>query len=74
MSTEQKQEIVANLLRHRSLHMAFMFGQLNGVMDQNGQPIGQSGVGEMATPSDDNASIAALMQELQSLPVSENMQ
>lgn len=74
MSTEQKQEIVANLLRHRSLHMAFMFGQLNGVMDQNGQPIGQSGTGEMATPSDDNASIAALMQELQSLPVSENMQ
>jgi chaperonin GroES len=37
MSGDQKKEIVANLLRHRSQHLAFMYGQLNGVMDETGQ-------------------------------------
>lgn len=40
MSTEQKQELISNLLRHRSQHLGIMYGQLNHVMDQNGQPIG----------------------------------
>ncbi len=39
MSQEQKQELIANLLRHRAQHLSFMYGQLNHVMDQNGQPI-----------------------------------
>lgn len=38
MSTEQKEELIANLLRHRSIHLAYMYGQLNGSMDQFGQP------------------------------------
>lgn len=38
MSSEQKQELLANLLRHRSLHLAFFYGQMNGAMDENGQP------------------------------------
>jgi chaperonin GroES len=74
MSNEQKQEIIANLLRHRSLHLAFMFGQMNGVMDQNGQQIGQTGAGAMAEPSADQADLGALMQELQSLSGSQNVQ
>lgn len=39
MSDEQKQELIANLLRHRSQHLSFMYGQMNHVMDQNGQPL-----------------------------------
>jgi hypothetical protein len=41
MSSEQKQELIANLLRHRSLHLGFLYGQLNHTMDENGQPINQ---------------------------------
>lgn len=41
MSTEQKQELIANLLRHRSMHVAYMYGQLNGSMDAQGNPTQQ---------------------------------
>lgn len=40
MSSDQKEELVANLLRHRAQHLGIMFGQLNGVLDEQGQPIG----------------------------------
>jgi len=42
MSGDQKKEIIANLLRHRSQHLAFMYGQVNGVMDETGQGATQS--------------------------------
>lgn len=70
MSSDQKQELVANLLRHRALHAAFMFGQLNGVMDEQGQPInqtGQSGAGGMAEPPSDQADLAQLIGDIQSM-------
>lgn len=66
MSTEQKEELVANLLRHRSMHLAYMFGQLNGVMDAQGNPItGQAGAGEMAGEPNDDAGLAEIMQLVQ---------
>lgn len=55
MSTEQKQEIIANLLRHRALHTAYMYGQLNGSMDEQGNPIvpmQQATPDNVQTPSD----------------------
>ncbi len=39
MSSEQKEELIANLLRHRAQHLGIMFGQMNGVLDEQGQPI-----------------------------------
>lgn len=74
MSTEQKQELIANMLRHRSLHIAFMYGQMNGVMDQNGNPIGQGQAGGMAEQGGNQEDLGTLMQNLQSLPSPENMQ
>lgn len=41
MGGEQKKEIIANLLRHRSQHLGFLYGQINGVMDEQGQDINQ---------------------------------
>ena len=74
MSADQKSELIANLLRHRAQHLSFMYGQLNGVMDQNGQPIGvsnaapgtagQPSAGPMETPSGNDPNIQALMQLL----------
>lgn len=67
MSEEQKKELIANLLRHRSLHLAYMNGQLNGVMDAQGQPItnnreGSSG-GMAAAPSN-QAGLEEIMPRL----------
>jgi len=76
MSGEQKQELIANLLRHRAMHLSFLYGQLNGSMDQNGQPIngavnaaqspGQSSNGGMAQSPGNDPNIQALMQLLSS--------
>lgn len=77
LSNEQKEELVANLLRHRSLHMAYMFGQLNGVMDQYGQPTsnqgGPAGAGGMAAPSGNDGTLEQLIGELQSMGPMEDM-
>lgn len=73
MSGEQKKELVANLLRHRSLHAAYMFGQLNGVMDEQGQPIGQVPAGGVATSPSDNVDLSEIINSLQSVGASENM-
>jgi hypothetical protein len=79
LSGEQKKELVANLLRHRSLHMAFMYGQLNGVMDEQGQPItpnngGAGSAGGVATTPSDNPDLAQIMSGLQSLLGASSMQ
>jgi hypothetical protein len=68
MSDEQKKEIVANLLRHRSIHLAYMYGQLNGVMDAQGNPIGEAPPGEMAVEPNDDAGLAEIVQSLQATP------
>lgn len=78
MSTEQKQELVANLLRHRSQHLAYFYGQINGAMDQQGNPIigvqnaqgnqppGQGDTGGMEAPSGNSADLAQIMQLIRS--------
>jgi hypothetical protein len=53
MSGDQKKEIVANLLRHRSQHLAFMYGQLNGVMDETGQSTAQQQPAQDEQPQPD---------------------
>lgn len=79
MSEEQKKELVANLLRHRSLHLAYMFGQLNGVMDGQGQPINDDGTGAghaggMAGESGNEANLAQIIKGLQSMGDPADMQ
>lgn len=68
MSDEQKQELVANLIRHRTLHMAYMFGQMNGVINQQGQPneTGPTGTEPMAQEGNDDQGVEGLMQLLRS--------
>lgn len=66
LSDDQKKELIANLLRHRSLHMAYMFGQLNGVMDGQGNTMGQAGINGMATSPNDTKNIEGIMSALQS--------
>jgi chaperonin GroES len=51
MSTEQKEELVANLLRHRSMHLGIMHGQLNGAMDMFGNPIQQGAMNGQGNPA-----------------------
>lgn len=66
MSKEQKQELIANLLRHRAMHVAYLYGQMNGAMDAQGNPIGQGGTGEMATEPADDTGLEEIMQLVQS--------
>jgi chaperonin GroES len=73
MSNEQKKEIISNILRHRSLHLGFMYAQLNGVMDQNGQPIGQGQAGSMAGAPSDEAGLAEIIQSLPALQGSQEL-
>jgi chaperonin GroES len=68
MNEEQKKELVANLLRHRSLHVAYMYAQLNGVMDAQGNPIDSTGrgpAGGMEAQGGNEASLAQIMSGLQ---------
>lgn len=72
MSDEQKKELIANLLRHRSLHLAYMYGQLNGVMNEQGQPItpdnaGTRPAGGMAAQPSNDPHLEEIMSGLQSL-------
>lgn len=62
MSTEQKQELIANLLRHRSLHLAYMYGQLNGAMDEQGQPMQPQAE---AAPQQQNPELQQIMEMFQ---------
>jgi chaperonin GroES len=64
MSNEQKQELVANLLRHRTQHMAFMFGQMNGVLDEQGQPMDAGRPSGMAKTPDDTQGVESLISLL----------
>jgi chaperonin GroES len=77
MSEEQKKELIANLLRHRSLHVAYMFGQNNGVLDVQGQPISDArqglGGGMESTPSD-QAGLEEIMSGLSAALGSADMQ
>lgn len=72
MSNEQKQELIANLLRHRSQHLSFMYGQMNGAMDEQGNPInpqqqnqqapGQGRNGSLGAQPGDNADLERILQ------------
>ncbi len=69
MSSDQKEELIANLLRHRSQHLSIMYGQLNGVLDEQGNAIqepaaGQGASGQLAPQPSDSADISQLMQLL----------
>lgn len=73
MSTEQKEEIIANLLRHRAQHLGLMYGQMNGVLDEQGNPIqpnqqlaGQGLAGGMAQTPSDSADLEQILQLIQS--------
>lgn len=77
MSEEQKKELIANLLRHRSLHLAYMNGQLNGVLDAQGNPIDNNRAGlagGVAESPSDQAGLAQIMSGLQTALGSSNMQ
>ena len=71
MSGEQKEELISNLLRHRAQHLGLFFGQVNGVLDEQGQPIqqqttsaGQGPSGQLAQEPNNPADLAQLMQLL----------
>lgn len=75
MSSEQKEELIANLLRHRSQHLGIFFGQVNGVLDEQGnptqpiqqpQPPGQGPDGSMAQTPGDSQDLENIIQLLQS--------
>lgn len=81
MGDDQKKELIANLLRHRSLHLGYMYAQMNGTMDAQGQPIGEmngnagtetgSGLGEQGG---DEAGLAEIINGLQAFGLTEDMQ
>lgn len=68
MSTEQKEELVGNLLRHRAMHVSYLYGQMNGAMDAQGNPTQQSGNGQMATEPNDDGGLAEIVQLISSVP------
>lgn len=75
MSKEQKEELIANLLRHRSMHLSYLYGQLNGVIDAQGNPItGQTADGGMAGEPNDDPDLASIMQLVQAAGGMEDMQ
>ncbi len=63
MSGEQKKEIVANLLRHRSIHLAYMHGLMNGAMDETGRPASQSAPQEPANANTEQAGFLSKILE-----------
>ena len=74
MSKEQKEELVANLLRHRSLHMAYLYGQLKGAIDETGNPVGQGPVDGMAAQSGNQAGMEEIIAGLSAALGPTNMQ
>lgn len=56
LANEQKQELIANLLRHRAQHLSFLYAQNNGSMDEQGNPM------QEAEAPADNAELAQVMQ------------
>lgn len=67
MSNDQKEELTANLLRHRSQHLAYLYAQLNGAMDQDGNPIGQGSDAGMAQAPGDDADLANIIEALSTI-------
>lgn len=68
MSEEQKKEIIANLLRHRSQHLAFLYAQSNGAMDEQGNQTTESGQpGLLEGAAGNEADLAQVMQLLQAV-------
>lgn len=66
MSTEQKKELIANLLMHRSQHLGYFYAQMNGVMDEQGQPTsGQGSSGQLAQTPSDNPDLENIIQLIQ---------
>lgn len=76
MSNEQKQELIGNLLRHRNIHAAYMYGMLNGALDVQGNPpnTGTGLAGGMETTPSDQTGLEEIMSGLQSSLGSVNMQ
>lgn len=68
MSNEQKQELIGNLLRHRNIHVAYMYGMLNGALDANGNPAntGTGLTGGMEGTPSDQTGLEEIMSGLQS--------
>lgn len=65
MSSDQKEELIANLLRHRAQHLGIFYGQINGALDAQGQPTaGQSPNGGVAQPPGNSPDLQALVQLL----------
>jgi len=73
MSNDQKQELIANLLRHRALHSSYLYGQMKGVLDENGEPIEQGPAGGMGAQPNDAAGLQELVAALQSAGGSADM-
>lgn len=71
MSSEQKEELIANLLRHRSQHLGILYGQMNGVLNEQGEPIqppvspGQGPSQQLAEEPGNNPDLESLVQLLQ---------
>lgn len=79
MSGEQKQELIANLLRHRAQHLAFMYGQMNGALDAQGNPVqsppaGPANNGGVAGAPSNDPGLEEIMQLVHSVSGLENMQ
>lgn len=76
LSAEQKEQLIANLLRHRSLHVAYMFGQLNGVLDGQGNPIVPNpagSTGSMETTPSDQLGLDEIMSGLSAITSTPNL-
>jgi len=76
MSNEQKQELIGNLLRHRNIHAAYLYGMLNGALDEHGNPknAGTGTDGGMATTPSDQSGLEEIMSGIQSALGSTDMQ
>ena len=73
MGNDQKQELIANLLRHRALHASYLYGQMKGVLDENGNQVGQGDAGGMGASPNDTAGLQELVAAIQSAGGSPDM-
>lgn len=75
MSNDQKEELISNLLSHRAMHLSFLYGQMKGVMDENGNPdtVEQGPVGGAAERPGSESDLAAIVAEIQSQGGAANM-
>jgi hypothetical protein len=68
MSNDQKEELIANLLSHKAQHTSFLYGQMKGVIDENGNAVTDepSGNGLPQEQRDGESLMADIMSEIQS--------